>query len=458
VAAGTLTQEPRAMNLDPAKLRALEAGLAMLERRIAAIEARAGVRRADDANWNEADHPRAEDGKFGSGAGKAKSQPAAAKAGEKASAEPKGKAEAKPKPPPRQEGPSQVPTTGRAASHASTKVADGKRLMADGSPLPAHVAAAKIPPNWQSVTVDTNPKAELIAAGKDAKGRPTAIYSAAFVDKQQAAKFSRVQALDKAFAGIKAKNDAAMRSNDARTKAAADCTDLIMKMGLRPGSDADTGAKVKAYGASNLLGEHVAIDGNDVRLKFVGKKGVNLDLPVTDPGLQAMLTARAKEAGPTGKLFGSLNEAKLGEHVKAIGGKFKTKDFRTLLGTRTAASLVKPPPPTSEKEYHARAMEVAKQVSAKLGNTPVVALQSYINPAVFASWRISMSSGQKPARGDAAAEPASEAGAELPDAFFGSADAPPAAWDEDDTADDDEELAENPPGLVAMLGFDPKAA
>lgn len=444
------------MAFAPGKLTRIAARLDELseriERRIRAIEKSRGVQRADDAGWKEEDHPRAEDGKFGRGAGAPKSAPTAP-AKEPAGEGKKEATASKPKAPPRQEGPSQVPTTGRAASHVATKVVDGKRLLADGSPLPAHVAAAKIPPNWQSVTVDPNPKAELIAAGKDAKGRPTAIYSAEFVDKQQAAKFARVQALDKAFDGIKTKNDAAMKHGDAKTKAAADCTDLIMKMGLRPGSDADTGAKVKAYGASNLLADHVVQDGDEMRLRFTGKKGVDLDLPVTDPGLKTMLAARAKDAGPGGKLFGSLNETKLGEHVKAIGGKFKTKDFRTLLGTRTAASLVKPPPPGSEKEYQARAMEVAKQVSAKLGNTPVVALQSYINPAVFAPWRVNVTAGKPAARADAADGDKVE---EFPEAFFGSADAPPAAWGEDDSPDDDEELAENPPGLVAMLGFDPK--
>jgi len=49
-------------------------------------------------------------------------------------------------------------------------------------------------------------------------------------------------------------------------------------------------------------------------------------------------------------------------------------------------------------------------------------------------------------------------GSSFPEAFFGTAETPPAEWDTDDSPDDDEELAENPPGLVAMLGFDPRVA
>ena len=47
----------------------------------------------------------------------------------------------------------------------------------------------------------------------------------------------------------------------------------------------------------------------------------------------------------------------------------------------------------------------------------------------------------------------------LPDAHFGSPTAKPLDWRdeefEDDAPDDDAELEETPPDVVAMLGFDP---
>ena len=44
--------------------------------------------------------------------------------------------------------------------------------------------------------------------------------------------------------------------------------------------------------------------------------------------------------------------------------------------------------PTNEKEYKKSVMEIAKQVAKKLGNTPSVALKSYIAPEAFSEWRI----------------------------------------------------------------------
>jgi hypothetical protein len=45
----------------------------------------------------------------------------------------------------------------------------------------------------------------------------------------------------------------------------------------------------------------------------------------------------------------------------------------------------------------------------------------------------------------------------LPEMHFGKADAKPLDWRKfkDDSPDDDEELAETPPSMVAILGFDP---
>jgi DNA topoisomerase IB len=43
--------------------------------------------------------------------------------------------------------------------------------------------------------------------------------------------------------------------------------------------------------------------------------------------------------------------------------------------------------PKGEKEYKKAVKVIAERVSEKLGNTKTVALQSYINPVIFAPWR-----------------------------------------------------------------------
>jgi DNA topoisomerase-1 len=296
---------------------------------------------AMDAEWNESDHPRAENGEFGSGGG------------------------------------------GGSASV-------GLKSHESRESWPEHIKVLKIPPAWKDVRVSDNPDADLLAIGKDTKGRPQYVYSQKFQQSQAALKFARIKSLESDAPMIKDQLSTLTKSNDRKVADHADCANLIFKMGIRPGSDSDTKAKVKAYGATTLEGKHVVTEGDETYLRFTGKKGVAINLHVDDPELASNLRKRAGDAGENGRLFGGVRGGSLLDfvHGELDHGGYKTKDFRTLLANNQASDVIaRMPAPKSEKEYKKAVLEVAKQVSAKLGNTPTVALQSYINPAVFGAWR-----------------------------------------------------------------------
>jgi len=307
---------------------------------------------AADAEWNEAEHPR-DHGKFSSKPGTA------------------------------------ARTSPRHDQHIKTTIVGGERRASDGGPLPAHVAALKIPPAWRDVTYSSDPGADLLATGRDAQGRRQAIYSKRFSDTQAAAKFARIKELDAKYETVRKQNDEARRSSDPGKRDAADALQLIMDTGIRPGSLADTRAKVKAYGATTLTGRHIVIADDGVRLRFVGKKGVAIDVPVRNADTAKMLRERAEKAGSEGLLFPATNHSALLAYTHTLdGGSFKTKDFRTLLATRAATVEVeRVAAPRTATEYRRMVMSVAQKIAKMLGNTPTVALQSYISPTVFAQWR-----------------------------------------------------------------------
>jgi DNA topoisomerase-1 len=199
---------------------------------------------------------------------------------------------------------------------------------------------------------------------------------------------NRIAELESDAPGIAAKNDENRASSDPNVAEHADALHLVMQTGVRPGSEDDTGADKKAYGATTLEGRHVTGSGASTALQFVGKKGVSLNLPIADKGVAAMLATRAAAAGPSGQLFPNVSDASLRDYVHGVAGKgVKVKDFRTLVGTSTArAEVAKIPAPKTEAERKKAIMSVAKVVSSKLGNTPTIALQSYIHPNVFESW------------------------------------------------------------------------
>jgi len=115
---------------------------------------------------------------------------------------------------------------------------------------------------------------------------------------------------------------------------------------------------------------------------------VDLSIPITDKALAQELKQRAERVGPSGRLFNT-SYARLNKYTERLtGGKYTPKDFRTLVASRTAVEMVSTMAvPQNEKEYKKAVKTVATAVSAKLGNTPTVALQSYIDPHVFMKWR-----------------------------------------------------------------------
>ena len=267
--------------------------------------------------------------------------------------------------------------------HATTRGADGKLTMADGSPLPAHIAALRIPPAWKDVEINKDPKGGLLAQGKAANGKTQPIYSEEFAGRGAASKFARNTELLSKDSAVASQIESNLKSSDPKTRENAAALKLIYHTGLRPG-----GGESDNYGATTLEGRHVVINGKKATLNFVGKSNKKNSIPVDDPSTVMMLLERKEAAGKTGKIFNT-NESSLSEYTHTLGGGgFKTKDMRTLVGTKEAIAVVsKMAVPKGEAAYKKAVKEVATLVAKKLGNTPTVALQSYINPIVFAHWR-----------------------------------------------------------------------
>jgi DNA topoisomerase-1 len=75
---------------------------------------------------------------------------------------------------------------------------------------------------------------------------------------------------------------------------------------------------------------------------------------------------------------------------EAMGGDFTAKDFRTWGATLHAITLLARTPlpeKPSERAFKREIVGVVKQVAEALRNTPAVCRKSYINPAIFDTWR-----------------------------------------------------------------------
>lgn len=242
----------------------------------------------------------------------------------------------------------------------------------------------RVPPAWTNVQVNDDPDADLLATGTDVKGRKQYLYSAAHSERQAAAKFDRMKAFTEALPDIRRKIE-----GDIDESEEAAVLYLIDKTGFRIGGDDDTGADVQAYGATTLRSKHVTVNGDKVRFKFTGKKGVEIVKKVEDPQLARIIRERKERIGRgRGPLFDT-TDGSVRRYLNEIAPGFQVKDFRTYQGTAQALRAIEKVKriPKTEAAFKKARREVGKVVANYLGNTPAIALKSYIDPAVWSKWR-----------------------------------------------------------------------
>jgi len=388
------------------------------------------------AEWDESKHPRGNKdnaGEFGPGGGGAKKEDApknesAAKTGDRSEVRSK-RAEV-------------------GDLHPATKTGKGKDstlTLADGSPLPAHISPASIPPAYaHNIRVSKDPNADVWAISEDAEGNPKRVYNPKFLASNQDVKWNRVNEGVDSIDSLRSQIHG--DSNSGKNKEEADASWLMSAQATRPGSEEDTkgnkslwnqkvdasnfvltdakkgpkkvslkagdstipirdeGAReeitrrikenlplenagfwLKSYGATTLEGRHIVPDGDGARLQFMGKEGVWHDHKVADPNLAKMLLERKATAGDTGKLFAT-NYGKVANYVGGLGnGSFSPKDLRTIRANELAANIIGDSPRhfDTDDERKSFIKSVAEKVSGVLGNRPQQALESYINPATF---------------------------------------------------------------------------
>jgi DNA topoisomerase I len=199
------------------------------------------------------------------------------------------------------------------------------------------IKSLAIPPAWKEVWISAGASSKLQATGVDAAGRKQYIYHPNFRAQQEQAKFDRLIRF-------------AERLPDLRT----------------------------------ALSEHI----DNER----GKHGSAVRATLVDPEL-ADAIKELLALPRSGRLFRyewdgglcALTGPKLNDYVRAyLGEEFTAKDFRTWGGTLIAAiTLAERGPARTEADAKRAITAVMRTVGEQLGNTPAVARNSYVSPAVI---------------------------------------------------------------------------
>jgi DNA topoisomerase I len=261
------------------------------------------------------------------------------------------------------------------------------------------IASLAIPPAYRDVWISMQPRGHLQATGRDARGRKQYRYHQEWRQLRDSAKFGRMVSFGRQLPKLRRKlqRDLAL-SGLPREKVLAVVVSLLDATRVRVGNT-EYARDNKSFGLTTLKNRHVSFirDGRAV-LNFRGKGGVQHEVLIDDRRI-AKIVRRCQEI-PGQDLFQYINDegqrcpidsGQVNDYLReAMGDDFTAKDFRTWGATLHAITLLAATPlpeAPSERAYKMKIVEVVKQVAVELRNTPAVCRKSYINPAVFDSWR-----------------------------------------------------------------------
>ena len=250
----------------------------------------------------------------------------------------------------------------------------------------------RIPPAWTDVWISPRPAAKLQATGVDKAGRRQYLYHPEFRARQEQAKFDKLVSFAERLPELRLAMSEHMKLDEfARERVAAIAVRLINLGWFRVGSDRYA-REARTYGITTLTKRHVTVRGSRITLRFRAKHGALVRTQLVDAELAAAMKDLLSLPGGRrvfryendGELY-NLTGARLNEYVREyLGEEFTAKDFRTWGGTLIAAvALAEHAPPESETEAKRTLAAVMRRVGERLGNTPAVARNSYVSPAVI---------------------------------------------------------------------------
>ncbi len=249
-----------------------------------------------------------------------------------------------------------------------------------------------VPPAWTDVWICADEHGHLQATGRDARGRKQYRYHREFRARRESAKFEQLIEFGLVLPRIRAAVAADLaRPGLPREKVLAACVRVLELTLMRVGND-EYAEQNRSFGLTTLRDRHARIAGSRVRFRFRGKGGKLHEVGFRDRRLGAIVR-RCQEL-PGQELFQYIDEDgvvrdvasdDVNEYLRAIAGAdISAKMFRTWAATVLANRALTAYQATESSRVQKRNVAAAMEdVAALLGNTPTVARQSYVHPAVL---------------------------------------------------------------------------
>ena len=266
--------------------------------------------------------------------------------------------------------------------------------------------ALAIPPAWTDVWICPHPGGHIQATARDARGRKQYRYHPSYREARDRSKFRRMLEFSEALPYLREQVERDLRGEDlGRKQLLATVVRLLDRTLIRVGND-EYARENRSYGLTTLRRRHVQVKGDQLRLSFRGKSGVEHSISVEDPRL-ARIIQRCQDL-PGQEMFQYLDAHKkrqavtsddVNTYLREISERDVTaKDFRTWGGTMLAAvELRTMGPAASRREADRNIIRAIDAVAERLGNTRAVCRKYYVHPALLHAYLLGETVPQPPA-------------------------------------------------------------
>lgn len=263
-----------------------------------------------------------------------------------------------------------------------------------------------IPPAYQQVWICADPQGHIQATARDARKRKQYRYHPLWIEIRDAAKYERLLRFGQALPALRGRIDLHLgEAGLGRDKVMAAVVALLDRTLIRIGNSRYARDN-KSFGLTTLRTRHVAVKGNNIRFEFKGKSGIEHSVRLSSPRL-ARILRRCLEL-PGQHLFQYLDEGAerrtvsshdINDYLRSHAGEdFTAKDYRTWAGSALALEHLRKHRWQDEATAKKHLMEVIRQVSSELGNTPAICRKCYVHPAIIEAFLAGELQGLKKAR------------------------------------------------------------
>ena len=250
----------------------------------------------------------------------------------------------------------------------------------------ARLASMAVPPAYRDVWMSPKSNGHLWATGRDARERKQYRYHPDWRAEREATKYDDLAAFGAALPKIRRKLRRQLSDDPgSETFAIAAVIALMDRTAMRIGSAAYA-SENRTYGATTLRNRHVSFEDGTIKLSYRAKGGKQIKRVVKDRTLNrtlgrlhdlpgAELISWLDDDGTPRAVRSDQVNTWLSETVDRDG--ITAKTFRTWAGSEAALeTILGVDTPTIRSMSEAAAQ--------RLGNTPTIARNSYIHPAVIA--------------------------------------------------------------------------